>query len=74
MRLSKADIYNIIDTGRIDDMPAGTFIAGFEDFDGKYYPVNAIEADFYQGCECEMCTHLTHAVGGVVCFIRFLCE
>ena len=71
MKLSKADIYSLIDTGRIDEMPANTFVDGFEDFDGKYYPISEIDADFFEDRVCEMYTYLTHADGGIVFYLRF---
>ena len=74
MRLTKEDIHKLVDTGRIDEMPAGAFVDGFEDFDGKYYPISAIDATCYKDRECEMYTHLTRAKGGVMCHLRFLYE
>ena len=70
MKLSKADIYSLIDTGRIDEMPVNTFIDGFEDLNGEYYPISAIDA-YYKEHECEMYTHLTLAKGGIVFYLRF---
>ena len=70
MKLTKEDINKIIDTGRIDEMPANTFVDGFEDFDGEYYPISALDV-YYKDLECEMYTHLTLAKGGIVFHLRF---
>ena len=74
MRLTKEDIHKLVDTGHIDEMPANTFVDGFEDLDGEYYPISAIDATYYKDHECEMYTHLTRAKGGIMCHLRFFCE
>ena len=71
MKLTKKDIDSLIRTGRIAGMPKGTFVAGFVDYDGKYFPIYTLDAVFYTGVDCELYTHLTHALGGTVFYLRF---
>ena len=70
MKLTREDILSLVETGRINGMPKGTYVAGFVDYDGRYYPIYALDA-FYAGVDCEMYTHLSHALGGTVFYLRF---
>ena len=69
MRLTKEEISSLV-KGRIDGMDA--FVAGFNDIDGKYYPIDALDPSFYTARECELYTNLTHARGGIEFFLRFI--
>ena len=71
MKLTKEDICTLVKTCRINGMPEESFVAGFDDFDGKYYPIEALDA-YYKNCECKLFTHLTKAAGGIVFFLRFI--
>ena len=71
MKLSEKDIKTLASSGRVDRMPKDTFVAGFYDIDGRYYPIYTIDAFFYAGVDCEMYTHLTQALGGIVFYLRF---
>ena len=70
MRLTKEEISSLV-KGRIDGMP-DAFVAGFNDIDGKYYPIDALDPSFYTARECELYTNLTHARGGIEFFLRFI--
>lgn len=72
MKLSKEDIISLVNSGRLDGMPKDTFVAGFDDLDGKYYPIDALDAFYYEGHDCELYTYLTHALGGVEFYLRFI--
>ena len=70
MKLAKEDILNLVKSGHISKMPDGTFVAGFDDIDGSYYPISELDV-YYAGRDCELYTHLTHALGGFEFFLRF---
>ena len=72
MKLTKKDIKTLVSCGRLAAMPKGTYVAGFEDIDGRYYPIYALDAFFYAGRDCELYTHLTTALGGVEFQLRFI--
>ena len=72
MKLSKKDIMMLNKTGRLGGMPKGTYVAGFEDIDGRYFPIYELDAFFYAGRECELYTHLATALGGVEFRLRFI--
>ena len=72
MRLSKENILSLIETRRIDGMPNGMFVAGFEDVDGVYYPIEALDINYDVGRECELTTQLAHALGGIECYLWFI--
>lgn len=72
MKLNKEDIISLNKTGRFGDMPKGTYVAGFDDLDGRYYPIYTLDAFFYEGRECELYTHLTTAMGGIEFRLRFI--
>ena len=72
MKLSKKDIKILVSCGRLAGMPKGTYVAGFDDYDGRYYPIYALDAFYYTGVDCELYTHLTHALGGIEFYLRFI--
>ena len=71
MKLNEKDISSLVKTGRLDGMHDGTFVSGFDDIDGVYYPIDALDA-FYIGRECELYTHLATASGGIEFYLRFI--
>lgn len=71
MKLSEKDIMQLRRTGRIAGMPKDTYVAGYYDVDGRYYPIYKLDAFFHAGFDCEMYTHLTQALGGTVFYLRF---
>lgn len=71
MKLTEKDIKTLVSYGRIAGMPKGTFVAGYYEADGRYYPIYKLDAFFHRGVDCEMYTHLTQALGGVVFYLRF---
>ena len=72
MKLSKKDITQLRRTGRLADMPKGMYVAGFDDYDGGYYPIYTLDEFFHSDVECELVTHLTQSLGGVECYLRFI--
>ena len=72
MKLTKKDIKTLVSCGRLGGMPKGTYVAGFDDIDGRYYPIYALDAFFCAGRECELYTHLATALGGVEFRLRFI--
>ena len=70
MKLTKEDISDLVSSGRIDGMPDGMFVAGFDDIDGKYYPIAVLDGA-YAGCECCLYTYLIKALGGVEFYLHF---
>lgn len=72
MKLSKEDIISLVNSGRLDGMPEDTFVAGFDDLDGRYYPIDELDAFYYEGRDFELYTYLTHALGGVEFYLRFI--
>ena len=72
MRLGKKDIDSLISAGRVAGMHKDSFVAGFVDsYDGRYYPIDALDASFYADRDCELYTHLAKARGGIECYLRF---
>ena len=71
MKLTKKDITSLVETGRMAGMPKGMYVAGFHDCEGRYYPIYTLDSFFYVGVDCELYTHLTHALGGTVFYLRF---
>ena len=72
MKLTKKDIDSLVRTGRISGMPTGTYVAGFDDCAGGYYPIYALDAFLVDGRECELYTNLATALGGVEFYLRFI--
>ena len=71
MKLTKKDIKTLVSCGRIAGMPKGTYVAGFFDCDGQYYPIYTLDSFFYVGVDCELYTHLTKSLDGTVFYLRF---
>ena len=71
MRLSTEDVTNLILDGRLNGMPEDSFVGGFIDIDGSYYPIEAIDASYYAGRECLLYTHLAPSLGGVEFYLCF---
>ena len=71
MKLNEKDIDSLVKTGRIAGMPKDTYVAGFYDYDGRYRPIYELDAFFHAGVDCELYTHLTHALGAIVFYLRF---
>ena len=67
MKLTRKEIINLTKTRRIEGMPKGTYVAGFTDHYGRYYPICTLDAFFYEGIDCELYTHM---LGGAY-YIRF---
>lgn len=72
MKLSKENIQSLVADGRFDGMPESSYVAGFDDLDGKYYPIDALDAFYYEGRDCELYTFLAHAEGGTEFYLRFI--
>ena len=72
MKLTKKDIKTLVSCGRLGGMPKGTYVAGFDDIDGRYYPIYELDAFYYTGRECELYTHLTTSMGGIEFRLRFI--
>ena len=71
MQLSKKDIKTLVSCGRFADMPDGMYITGFDDYDGRHYPIYVLDAYYYAGRDCELYTHLWRTLGGIECYLRF---
>ena len=71
MKLTQEDIVNLTKTGRMHDMPKGTYVAGFFDYYGVFNPTYELDKDFDSGIDCELCTNLSKSRDGVEFYIRF---
>ena len=71
MKLTQEDIVSLIETNRVPDMPKGTYVAGFFDYYGVFYPTYYLDKDFNSGIDCELCTNLLNTRDGVEFYIRF---
>ena len=64
MKLTRKEILDLVSTGHTDAMPDGT-VVGFIDYDGRYYPIYALDEFFYTDIDFEP----IELIDGVECYI-----
>ena len=64
MVLTEKDVWDILEQGRIRNMPEKTFIKGITQPDGQSFPIDVLDTG-WAGCRFHLETELGEALGGI---------
>ena len=64
MVLTEKDVWDVLEQGRIRNMPENTFIGGLTQPDGQFFPIDVLDTG-WAGCSFHLETELLEALGGI---------